>query len=102
MRHPRVVLNFLRFVTTYNELAPVGEDIHLPIMDDGTIEDILNHESVRNPAPEFAAEVAELRALIDRYSCRCRECSPGDYDDSDNESDDSDESYRYRNRSDSF
>lgn len=102
MRHPRVVLNFLRFVTTYNELAPEGEDIHLPIMDDGTIEDILNHESVRNPAPEFAGEVAELRDLVDRYSCHCRECSPGDYADTDTESDDSDESYRYRNRSDSF
>jgi hypothetical protein len=102
MRHPRVVLNFLRFVSTYNELAPEGEDIHLPIMDDGTVEDILNHESVRNPVPEFAAEVAELRALVDRFSCHCRECSPGDYDDSDNDSDDSEESYRYRNRGDSF
>ena len=88
MRHPRVVLDFLRFVSSYNELAPEGEEIHLPVIDDWAGAEILSHESVRNPAPEFAGEVAELRNLVDHYSCHCRECS-GDYTDSDSDSRDS-------------
>jgi hypothetical protein len=93
MRHPRVVLNLLRFVSTYNELAPEGEEIHLPIMDAEAVAMILNHESVVNPAPEFAAEVAELRELVDRESCRCPDCEPDMWSES-HESD--------RDRSDSF
>lgn len=68
MRHPRVVLNFLRFIDTYNELAPPGEEIHFPLMPEYAVDTILNHDSVMNPVPEFAGEVAELRALVDRYS----------------------------------
>lgn len=68
MRHPRVLLNLLRFVDTYNELAPPGEEIHMPLMPQERAEEVLSHESIVNPAPEFAAEVAELRALIERYS----------------------------------
>ena len=96
MRHPRVVLNLLRFVETYNELAPEGEEIHLPIMDDETVDMILSHESVVNPAPEFAAEVGELRNLVDSYSCHCRECE------SDSDSDNDSESDSDRRRRDSF
>ena len=96
MRHPRVVLNLLRFVNTYNELAPEGEEIHLPIMDDETVDMILSHESVVNPAPEFAAEVGELRNLVDSYSCHCRECE------SDSDSDNDSESDSDRRRRDSF
>lgn len=68
MRHPRVVLNLLRFVDSYNELAPEGEDIHLPLIPRHTHDHILNHEGVRNVPPEFAEDVAELRVLLQRYS----------------------------------
>ncbi len=68
MRHPRVVLNLLRFVSTYNELAPEDEDIHLPLLPQNVVDMILNHESVVNPVPEFAADVAELRALVNRFA----------------------------------
>jgi hypothetical protein len=74
MRHPRVVLNLLRFVKTYNELAPEGEEIHFPLLDGTAAAYILNHESVAYPAPEFAADVAELRALVSEFSCFCEGC----------------------------
>jgi hypothetical protein len=69
MRHPRVVLNLLRFVNTYNELAPYGEEIHMPLMNHEAAQKILTHESVANPVPEFASEIAELRILVQKYSC---------------------------------
>ena len=68
MRHPRVVLNLLRFVTTYNELAPPGEDIHFPLMPPFAVQNLLSHESLVNPPAEFQDEVNELRALVDLYS----------------------------------
>lgn len=91
MRHPRVVLNFLRFVTTYNELAPEGEKIRLPLIAPWGVEDILSHESVVNPVPEFAAEVAELRALVERYSM-----PPQEYDEDGYSTDSTDRSDYYR------
>ncbi len=68
MRHPRVVLNLLRFVDTYNELAPPGEEIHFPPMPQFAVQEILNHVSVMNPVPEFQAEVQELRNRVERHS----------------------------------
>ena len=79
MRHPRVVLNFLRFVESYNELAPHGEEIHVPYIPQEQVAMILNHDSVVNPPPEFAEEVAELRSLVARYSCHCSSCSDDGY-----------------------
>ncbi len=76
MRHPRVVLNLLRFVETYNELAPYGEEIHMPLMNYEAAQNILTHESVVNPVPEFASEIAELRSLVQKYSCECSNCDP--------------------------
>lgn len=91
MRHPRVVLNLLRFVDTYNELAPYGEEIHMPLIPRDRAEHILAHEGVANPAPEFAAEVAELRALLERYSQPDDTNSYGDSTDNESE-----RSYRSR------
>jgi len=68
MRHPRVLLNLLRFVSTYNELAPPGEDIHLPLIPQERADFILSHESVVNPVSEFADQVAEMRSLVERYT----------------------------------
>lgn len=67
MRHPRVLLSFLRFVETYNELAPEGEEIHIPRFSAQNIEYVRSHEGVRNVPPEFESEVAELNALLERY-----------------------------------
>lgn len=91
MRHPRVVLNLLRFVTTYNELALPGEEIHLPLIGPMGAQDILSHESVVNPVPEFAAEVAELRALVERYRM-----PPQEYDEDGYLTDSTDSSDYYR------
>ena len=99
MRHPRVVLNLLRFVRTYNELAPPEEDIHLPPISGYGASDILGHDDVMNPPADFAADAEELRDLVDYYHCRCFDCEPyEDYEDDDTESVSSDRSrgrYRY-------
>jgi len=70
MRHPRVLLAFLRFVDTYNELAPEGEEIHIPHFSAQNIEYVRNHEGVNSVPPEFEGEVAELLALLERYRKR--------------------------------
>jgi hypothetical protein len=93
MRHPRVVLDFLRFVDSYNELAPYGEEIHLPYMETDAVNIILSHESVANPPPEFADQVAELRARVEGHSCRCPDCDPDSW--SHSGPDDDEDNYRY-------
>jgi len=79
MRHPRVVLNLLRFVTTYNELAPPGEEIHFPLMPPSVVNTILEHSSVRHPPEEFFREINELVSLVNHYS----EPEPGPFDQDD-------------------
>ena len=86
MRHPRVLLNLLRFVDSYNELAPVGEQIRLPLIPQERADFILQHESIVNPPAEFAGEVAELRQLVRYYT----DDEPV-YDDDDGYSTDSEE-----------
>lgn len=95
MRHPRVVLNLLRFVSSYNELAPPGEEIHLPLLPGHAATYILSHESVENPAPEFAEEIAELRALVNHYTCHCDDCEG-------NAQEEEEDDYSSRSSSDSF
>jgi len=80
MRHPRVVLNFFRFVTTYNELAPPGEEIHVPMLTPIDADEILGHVSVVDTVPEFAEEVAELRYLVRNFTSLCSDYSPLDED----------------------
>ena len=91
MRHPRVVLNFLRFVKSYNEVAPQGEEIKLPPIELPETFLIFDHESVRHPPPEFVDDVAELCHLVNLYSCRCPHCD-NSYPDEDDDQDD-DEGY---------
>jgi hypothetical protein len=101
MRHPRVLLNFFRFVECYNELAPYGEEIHVPLIPDAQVAFILNHESLVNPPPEFASEIVELRSLVQRYSCACADCYPKEDDDHySTDSEDRRHSYRYNYYSD--
>jgi hypothetical protein len=96
MRHPRVVLDFLRFVDSYNELAPYGEEIHLPYLGCHAVDTILSHVSLVNPPAEFAREVAELRARVADHSCQCPDCQPDIWSDSDRdeESDYNEDLYR--------
>lgn len=87
MRHPRVVLALLRFVDLYNELAPPGEEIHLPYMDTEASDNILNHSSVTNPPAEFVADVNELVQRVRDQSCQCPDCAPDNWSDSDHDED---------------
>lgn len=67
LRHPRVLLNLLRFVDSYNELAPLTEQIHFPPMPGHICEQVEEHPSVAETTPEFQAEVSELLALMNKY-----------------------------------
>jgi hypothetical protein len=74
MRHPRVILNFLRFVETYNELASPDQKIYLPAFPESIYQYIVAHPGVAEPVPEFYEEVAELRHLLNKYRCVCLDC----------------------------
>ncbi len=80
MRHPRVLLNLFRFVSSYNELAPEGEEIHMPHMAQVDVDYILSHSSVKDPAPEFASDIAGLRSYLDKYLCHCQDEEEDDDD----------------------
>jgi hypothetical protein len=74
MRHPLVVLQFLRFVDTYNELAPYGRKINVPFM---TYEDeqyLMDHDFFHNLQPEYQEDVNELYQRVGRHRCLCRDC----------------------------
>jgi hypothetical protein len=73
MRHPRTVLHFLRFVDSYNELAPRDEEIHLPLIPRKSVVKISTHEWMRATS-ETRSDVEELRALLHKYSCFCETC----------------------------
>ena len=81
MRHPRVILNFLRFVHSYNELAPADEMINLPCIEAAAYKTIVSHESVTNPPLEFQDQVCELHYLLDRHVCQCPDCQPENWSD---------------------
>lgn len=74
MRHPRVVLHFLRFVDSYNEVAPVHEKINLPLLQHKSVVKILTHEWLFSYSEENRKDVADLRSLIKKYTCFCAEC----------------------------
>ena len=82
MRHPRVVLNLLRFVSSYNELAPEGEKIQLPIIPDERVMYIYNHPDVYNNEASLAKDMKEFNDLLHEFSCQCRECNSPHYSDS--------------------
>lgn len=72
MRHPRVLLAFLRFVALQNEVALEGEAIVLPSIPLDIASKIMNHPSIINPPIEFLDDIDELKerieALIQRTS----------------------------------
>jgi cytochrome c-type biogenesis protein CcmH/NrfF len=89
------MLDFLRFVDTYNELAPYGEEINVPCMDAEAVNLIFSHGSLVNPPAEFASEIAELRARVIDHSCQCPDCQPDNWSDSDPYESDRDDRYRH-------
>lgn len=64
MRHPRVLLNFLRFIDSCNEEASDGEEIIIKKIPYHMTEKMLNHSSIINPAQEFINDVNELKARL--------------------------------------
>lgn len=73
-RHPRVLLHFLRFVSSYNEIAPEGEEIHLPAIPRLVAQEIYEHRAVSEVPEEFQVEAEELRRHVSRNTCWCEEC----------------------------
>jgi hypothetical protein len=67
MRHPRVLLNFLRFIDTYNEVAEADELFMLPAIPKKVYDSILTHVSLTNTAPEFEKDVKELKLRLERH-----------------------------------
>jgi hypothetical protein len=67
MRHPRVVLNFLRFIDTYNEIAEADEIFMLPAIPKKVCDSILSHTSMTNTPPEFESDVNELKLRLERH-----------------------------------
>lgn len=73
-RHPVVLLNFFRFVESYNEIAPQGEEIHVPLIKSRDVRFIRSH-------PLYLAGFQgqdDLHAFLDKYTCNCMYCSDND------------------------
>ena len=65
LRHPRVLLAFLRFVALQNEVALEGEAIVLPLISVDVATKIMNHPSIKNPPIEFLDDIDELKERIE-------------------------------------
>jgi hypothetical protein len=65
LKHPRVVLSFLRFIDEYNELADPDEVLLLPAIPQRIVQGILQHGSVLHPPIEFIDQVNELRQRLE-------------------------------------
>ena len=68
LRHPRVLLNFLRFLDSYNEVAAPDEVFMIQAIPKEVQDSILNHISLRRTPPEFEREVNELKARLARHA----------------------------------
>jgi len=68
LKHPRVLLSFLRFIDEFNELADPDETIMLPAIPQPIVQIVLNHSSVVNPPPEFMDEIHELRLRMEAHA----------------------------------
>lgn len=66
-RHPRVVLNFLRYVDSHNEISKTEEFIFLKPIPQHIYDQIINHSSIQDPPEEFKTDVRELLCRLDRH-----------------------------------
>ena len=68
LKHPRVILAFLRFVDFYNELADPDEIMMLPAIPQRIISIIREHEAVKFVVPEFQSDAQELIQRLERHA----------------------------------
>lgn len=61
IKHPRVLLSFLRFIDEYNELADPEEVYLIPAIPQRIVQNIFQHVSFVDPPPEFADTIREFR-----------------------------------------
>lgn len=66
-RHPRVLLNFLRYIDSHNEVANTDEYIFLKPIPPHVYENMIKHSSIQNPAVGFEADVNELLQRLENY-----------------------------------
>jgi len=66
--HPRVVLAYLRFIDSYNEVAPPLHKIQAFKIPANTVQSVLDHPSVATPAAEFIPEIRELKVRLKAHS----------------------------------
>ena len=69
-RHPRVLLNFLRYVDSHNEVAKTEEFIFLKPIPPHIYEQMIKHSSIQNPSIAFEANVTELLERLDTHRDR--------------------------------
>jgi len=72
-RHPRVLLAYVDFVVSHNELAKNEEEkIVIPQMPTSVVLFIFDHTSLREPPEEFKEQINRLRYFVEF-------CSRGDF-----------------------
>lgn len=67
LKHPRVLLSFLRFIDEYNELADPDEVFMLPAIPQRIVQSVLQHSSFLNPPEEFLDSINELRDRMEAH-----------------------------------
>lgn len=68
LKHPRVMLAFLRFIDFYNELADPEEVFMMKAIPQALVNRIQNHSSVTDVPPEFQQDVEELKHRLSRHA----------------------------------
>lgn len=68
LKHPRVLLSFLRFIDEFNELADPDEVLMLPAIPQRIVQGVLSHTSVVDPPPEFLEQINELRLRLEAHA----------------------------------
>jgi hypothetical protein len=67
-QHPRVVLDYLRFIDSYNEVSSSLHKIRALKIPADTVQSVLDHPSVATPAAEFIPEIRELKLRLKAHS----------------------------------
>jgi hypothetical protein len=67
LRHPRLLLQFLRFVDEYNEYAEPDEVFMLRPMPYAQFMSVINHDFVKNPLPGSEEDAYELHDRLGNH-----------------------------------
>lgn len=68
LKHPRVLLSFLRFIDEFNELADPDEVLMLPAIPQRIVQGVLSHSSIVDPPAEFMDQIRELRLRLEAHA----------------------------------